>query len=202
MSKLNRKKDQSEDWNNEDIEEAKEEAAGETAEDAASEEEGKEDSKTAKAKKEDKASQMEQKLNEAEDRLLRLRAEYDNFRKRSQKEKDGMFADGAMSVIAAILPVVDNLERALEAARQNPESGAEGLLKGVEMTYQQFCDILGKLGVTVIAASGEAFDPTLHNAVMHIEDEEVGENTVVEEFQKGYLYKDKVVRHAIVKVAN
>lgn len=200
MSKINRKKDQSEDWNKEDIEETNQEESEKEVSEATSEETA--ETVNPKEKKADNASLMEEKLKESEDRLLRLRAEYDNFRKRSQKEKDSMFADGAMSVISAILPVIDNLERAIDAARQNPESGSEGLLKGVEMTYQQFYDILEKLGVTAIKASGEAFDPTLHNAVMHIEDEEVGENIIVEEFQKGYLYKDKVVRHAMVKVAN
>ena len=202
MSKINRKKDQSGDWNKEDIEEAKEE--GTVSEEKQTEGNQPEENKTpdSKEKKEDPVLQAEQKLKETEDRLLRLRAEYDNFRKRSQKEKDGMFADGAISVVAAILPVMDNLERALSAAQQSPESSEEGLRKGVEMTHQQFRDILEKLGVTVIKTSGEAFDPALHNAVMHIEDEEVGENIIVEEFQKGYLYKDKVVRHAMVKVAN
>ncbi len=202
MSKINRKKDQSGDWNKEDIEEIKEEGAA--SEEKKTDGEQPEENKTpdSKEKKEDPVLQAEQKLKETEDRLLRLRAEYDNFRKRSQKEKDSMFADGAISVVAAILPVMDNLERALSAAQQSPESGEEGLRKGIEMTHQQFRDILEKLGVTVIKTSGEAFDPALHNAVMHIEDEEVGENIIVEEFQKGYLYKDKVVRHAMVKVAN
>ncbi len=202
MSKINRKKDQSGDWNKEDIEEIKEE--GVASEEKKTDGEQPEENKTpdSKEKKEDPVLQAEQKLKETEDRLLRLRAEYDNFRKRSQKEKDSMFADGAISVVAAILPVMDNLERALSAAQQSPESGEEGLRKGIEMTHQQFRDILEKLGVTVIKTSGEAFDPALHNAVMHIEDEEVGENIIVEEFQKGYLYKDKVVRHAMVKVAN
>ena len=202
MSKINRKKDQSGDWNKEDIEEIKEEGAA--SEEKKTDGEQPEENKTpdSKEKKEDPVLQAEQMLKETEDRLLRLRAEYDNFRKRSQKEKDGMFADGAISVVAAILPVMDNLERALSAAQQSPESGEEGLRKGIEMTHQQFRDILEKLGVTVIKTSGEAFDPALHNAVMHIEDEEVGENIIVEEFQKGYLYKDKVVRHAMVKVAN
>ena len=127
-------------------------------------------------------------------------AEFENFRKRSEKEKAGMFEMGAKSVIEQILPVIDNFERGLAAVPE--ESKADPFVEGMEKIYRQFMDTMDKLNVKPIEAVGTEFNPDFHNAVMHVEDEEAGENVVVEEFQKGYLYKDQVVRHSMVKVAN
>ena len=131
------------------------------------------------------------------DRYLRLCAEYDNFRKRSQKEKDALYGDVKANAVSAFLPVYDNLERALKQGTED-----EAYRKGVEMIMTQFCTTLEKLGVTPIDCLGEKFDPSLHNAVMHVEDEEKGENEIVEVFQKGFKLGDKVIRFAMVKVAN
>lgn len=136
-------------------------------------------------------------LKEKEDQFLRLAAEYDNFRKRSQKEKESAWADAKADTITAFLPVYDNLERALKSPCTD-----EAYAKGVEMTMGEFKKILSKLGVEEIPAVGAPFDPNLHNAVMHVEDESAGENTIVEVFQTGFTAGDKVVRFAMVKVAN
>lgn len=141
------------------------------------------------------------KAAELNDKYLRLYAEYDNFRKRSNREKDARYGDAVIDAVAAILPIGDNLERAL-AAEVTSEDALK-LKEGVEMVMKQFNDTLEKLDVKPIKALGEQFDPNLHNAVMHIEDDSVDENTVVEEFMKGYEYKDgRVVRYSMVKVAN
>jgi molecular chaperone GrpE len=148
-----------------------------------------------------KIAELEAKLAEQTDKYTRLYAEYDNFRKRSIREKDAKYADAVIDTAAAILPVGDNLERALATEVESDE--AKTFKAGVEMVMKQFNDALTKLGITPIKAAGEQFDPNLHNAVMHIEDEKIDDNTVVEEFQKGYIYKDdRVVRHSMVKVAN
>ena len=131
------------------------------------------------------------------DKYLRLMAEYDNFRKRSSRERDNIYADVKADTLSKLLPIYDNLERALAQETQD-----EAYRKGVEMTMNQFNDALGKLGVTAIPALGEKFDPELHNAVMHTEDEAFGENEVAEVFQKGFKLNDKVIRFAMVKVAN
>ena len=136
-------------------------------------------------------------LADKEDQYLRLAAEYDNFRKRSQKEKEGLYQGAKSDAVAAFLPVYDNLERALKQ-----ETADEAYKKGVEMTMTGLRDILTKLGVEEIPALGETFDPALHNAVMHVEDENAGENTVVDVFQAGFRLGDKVIRFAMVKVAN
>lgn len=136
-------------------------------------------------------------LSAKEEQYLRLAAEYDNFRKRSQKEKESIYADAKADALTAFLPVYDNLERALKQ-----ETADEAYKKGVEMTMNQLKTVLEKLGITEIEALGQPFDPTLHNAVMHIEDENFGENTVAEVFQAGFRLGDKVVRFAMVKVAN
>ena len=133
----------------------------------------------------------------AEDKSLRLAAEYDNYRKRSAKEKESAWTDAKASTAAAFLPVYDNLERALKAPCSD-----EAFLKGVEMTMNQLKEILTKLGIEEIPALGEKFDANLHNAVMHVDDESVEENTVVEVFQTGFKTGDKVIRFAMVKVAN
>ena len=147
--------------------------------------------------KKDKKDKKDEKIEELTDRLTRQMAEFDNFRKRSEKEKSQMYEIGAKDIIEKILPVVDNFERGLAQA---PEG--DSFADGMKMIYKQLITTLDELGVKPIEAVGKEFDPNFHNAVMHVEDEEAGENIVVEEFQKGYTYKDFVVRHSMVKVAN
>lgn len=143
----------------------------------------------------------EDKLKEQTDKYMRLYAEFDNFRKRSQREKDMRYGDAVIDAAAAILPIGDNLERALQTEVESED--ALKLKEGVEMVLKQFTETLEKLGVKPIEAEGEQFDPNLHNAVMHIEDETIDDNTVVEDLMRGYIYKDgRVVRHSMVKVAN
>ena len=132
-----------------------------------------------------------------EDKYLRLAAEYDNFRKRSAKEKESAWSDAKGDTAAAFLPVYDNLERAIKQP-----CGDEAYAKGVEMTMNQLKEVFSKLGITEIPALGEPFDPNVHNAVMHVEDDTVGENTIVEVFQAGFKNGEKVIRFAMVKVAN
>ena len=165
-------------------------------EEAASEDKKEEKSKTSffGKKKKDKS---EQKVEELTDRLKRTMAEFDNFRKRTEKEKSSMYVIGAKDIIEKILPVVDNFERGLAQA---PED--DPFAEGMQKIYKQFTTTMEGMGVEPIEAVGKEFNPDFHNAVMHVEDEEVGENIVVEEFQKGYTYKDFVVRHSMVKVAN
>ena len=136
-------------------------------------------------------------LLQEQNKFLRLAAEYDNYRKRTAKEKESIWADAKASVVASFLPVYDNLERALKQ-----DTADEAYKKGVEMTMTQLKDVLSKLGVTEIDAAGQPFDPKLHNAVMHVEDENLGENTVAEVFQAGFQLGEKVIRFAMVKVAN
>jgi molecular chaperone GrpE len=142
-------------------------------------------------------SEMDAALASEKDKYLRLAAEYDNYRRRSQKEKETTYSDAKADTVLQLLPVYDNLARALKAECTDP-----GFYKGVEMTMAQLMDILAKLGVTPIEAEGQPFDPAEHNAVLHVEDESLGENLVVEEFQKGFKLNDKVIRFAMVKVAN
>ena len=127
-------------------------------------------------------------------------AEFDNFRKRTEKEKSAMFEVGAKSVIEKLLPVVDNFERGLAAVPEEEQGSA--FVEGMEKIYKQMLKMLEDMEVKPIEAVGQPFDPNFHNAVMHVEDEETGENIVIEEFQKGYMYRDSVVRHSMVKVAN
>ena len=143
------------------------------------------------------ADQSAQLLAAAEDKYLRLAAEYDNFRKRSAKEKESAWTDAKASTALAFLPVYDNLERALKAPCTD-----EAFQKGVEMTMNQLKEVLTKLGIEEIPALNEKFDPNLHNAVMHVDDDNVEENTIVEVFQTGFQTGDKVIRFAMVKVAN
>lgn len=144
---------------------------------------------------------LEEKLKEQTDKYVRLLAEYDNFQKRSQREKDLRYGDAVIDAVSSILQVGDSLERALAAEVQS-EDGMK-MKEGIEMVLKQFTDALTKLGVSEIKAEGEQFDPNIHNAVMHVEDETVDDNTVVEDLMKGYIYKDgRVVRHSMVKVAN
>lgn len=139
-------------------------------------------------------------IEELNDRLVRNMAEFDNFRKRSEKEKSQMFEIGAKSIVEKILPVVDNFERGLGAVSKEEKESA--FVQGIEQIYKQFLTALSEVGVTPIEAVGKEFDPEFHNAVMHGEDENYGENIISDEFQKGYLYKDSVVRHSMVKVVN
>lgn len=140
---------------------------------------------------------LEEELKEQQDKYLRLLAEYDNFRKRSLKEKENAWTTAKADTAAAFLPVYDNLERALKQ-----ETADEAYAKGVEMTMSQLKTVLEKLGIEEIKSLGETFDPELHDAVMHVEDETVGENTIVEVFQSGFRTSAKIIRHAMVKVAN
>lgn len=133
----------------------------------------------------------------ADDRFLRLAAEYDNFRKRTAKEKESIWTEAKAQTVAAFLPVYDNLERALKQPTAD-----EAYKKGVELTMKGLQDAMTKLGVECINAEGETFDPNLHNAVMHVQDATAGENTVVEVFQQGFICGEKVIRFAMVKVAN
>jgi len=132
-----------------------------------------------------------------DDRYLRLAAEYDNYRKRTAKEKEALWSAAKADTVAAFLPVYDNLERAIKQ-----ETADEAYKKGVEMTMNQLKEVFAKLGVTEIPALGEPFDPNLHNAVMHIDDENFGENTISQVFQAGFQCGDKVIRFAMVQVAN
>lgn len=143
------------------------------------------------------ANPMEEQLKSEKDRYLRLAAEYDNFRKRSAKEREAIFADVRGDTVLKFLPVYDNLSRALAQ-----ETADEAYRKGVEMTMNQFKGILEKLGVTEIEALGKTFDPELHNAVMHIDDDKYGAGEIVLEFEKGFKLGDKVIRFSMVQVAN
>jgi Molecular chaperone GrpE (heat shock protein) len=171
------------------------EGDSETEEDAESDEKKKEGSKLFKKKKDKK----DEKIEELNDKYTRLFAEFDNFRKRSEKEKKAMFEVGAKSVIEKILPIIDSFERGLATI---PEEEKTGFAEGMDKVYKQLITSLEEAGVKQIEAVGQEFDPNLHNAVMHIEDESLGENIIAEELQKGYIYRETVVRHSMVKVAN
>lgn len=142
--------------------------------------------------------QMKEELKKQKDILLRTAAEYENFRKRTEREKRAIYADATADAVAAILPIADSLEYAVKAQ----DGATEEYQKGLELVNKQFQDALAKLGVTAIGKAGDEFDPNLHNAVAHVDDETVADNTIVEVFQKGYLLGEKVIRHAMVKVAN
>ena len=179
----------------ETIEEPAAEASdtGETASDAGSEKKG-------FFKKKEKKDKKDEQIAELTDKVKRQLAEFENFRNRTEKEKSQMYAIGAKDVIEKILPVVDNFERGIKSI---PEEEKESpVASGMEMIYKQLMTVLTDLGVTPIEAVGQEFDPGLHNAVMHVEDEELGQNVVSEEFQRGYKYKEAVLRHSMVKVAN
>ena len=180
----------------------KETVEGETGEDAqtddAVEEAG--DKKGFFGKKKDKKDKKDLKIEELEDKVKRQLAEFENFRNRTEKEKSRMYEFGARDVIEKMLPVVDNFERGLAAIPEAEKGGP--VASGMEMIYKQIMTTLEGLGVTPIDALNKPFDPNFHNAVMHVEDEEIEESTVVEEFQKGYIYRDHVIRYSMVKVAN
>ena len=181
----------------ETVEEAAEEAAEPTEETEGSEEGSGFMKKFGRKNKKDK---KDEKIEELTDRLTRQMAEFDNFRKRTEKEKSQMYEVGAKDIIEKILPVVDNFERGLDAVKE--EEKDDPFVQGMEKVYKHLMTTLEEIEVKPIEAVGKEFDPNLHNAVMHVEDENFGENIVAEEFQKGYTYRDSIVRHSMVKVAN
>ena len=180
-------------------EETEEKEAEETE---AKTEESEEDKKSEKKLfgKKNKKDKKDEKIEELTDRLTRQMAEFDNFRKRTDKEKSQMYEVGAKDIIEKILPVVDNFERGLDAVKE--EEKDDPFVQGMEKVYKHLMTTLEEIEVKPIEAVGKEFDPNLHNAVMHVEDENFGENIVAEEFQKGYTYSDSIVRHSMVKVAN
>ncbi len=182
-----------------------EEAAEQTADDSEPEsgEDKDEESKAEKKKlfgKKNKKDKKDEKIEELTDRLTRQMAEFDNFRKRTEKEKSQMYEIGARDIIEKILPIVDNFERGLSSMPE--EEKATPFAEGMEKVYKQLMTTLESIDVKPIEAVGKEFDPDFHNAVMHVEDEELGENIIAEEFQKGYTDRNNVVRHSMVKVAN
>ena len=179
----------------EEAEEADQEPGQESSE--ASDDGEKKEKKFFGKKKKDK---KDEKIEELTDKLTRQMAEFDNFRKRTEKEKSQMYEVGAKDIIEKILPVVDNFERGLGAVTEEEKENA--FVQGMEKVYKQLMTTLEGIEVKPIEAVGKEFDPNFHNAVMHVEDENLGENIVAEEFQKGYMYRDSVVRHSMVKVAN
>lgn len=198
------------------VEEAKKAAAdqenAETAEEETkeaveeSEEENAEETQQEKAEdkklfgRKNKKDKKDEKIEELTDKLTRQMAEFDNFRKRTEKEKSQMYEVGAKDIIEKILPVVDNFERGLAAVAE--EDKEHPFMQGMDKVYKQLMTTLEEIGVKPIEAVGQEFNPDFHNAVMHVEDENFGENIIAEEFQKGYTYRDSVVRHSMVKVAN
>lgn len=206
MSKENVDKELQEEIKKEDVSEQveeQEETAEETATSDEKEETDSDDSsedKKTKKKIFGKKDKKDQQIEELTDKHQRLMAEFQNFRNRSEKEKTAMFEVGAKSIIEKMLPVVDNFERGLATMSEKDLNSPVG--QGMNMIYKQFTTALEEMGVEVIETEGCEFNPDLHNAVMHIEDEELGENMIAEEFQKGYTYRGTVIRHSMVKVAN
>lgn len=179
----------------ETVEESEETSTEETQQDKA------EDKKLfGRKNKKDKKDKKDEKIEELTDKLTRQMAEFDNFRKRTEKEKSQMYEVGAKDIIEKILPVVDNFERGLAAVAE--EDKEHPFMQGMDKVYKQLMTTLDEIGVKPIEAVGQEFNPDFHNAVMHVEDENFGENIIAEEFQKGYTYRDSVVRHSMVKVAN
>ena len=187
MKHLNKKK-----------EEEKEKKTNETVAD----EEIKEDAAETEATQEKQETEEPQvdPLAEMKDKYLRLVAEYDNYKKRTQREKEAIYTNATADAVAQILQIIDNLTRAAQTEAKGEE--AQKIVEGVQMVVKQSDDILSKMGVEPIETVGKTFDPNLHNAVMHIEDDQYGHGEIIEEFIKGYTYKGKVIRHSMVKVAN
>lgn len=183
----------------ENTEEATQEETETDAENADDSEETTEEKKKLFGRK-PKKDPRDEKIEELTDRVTRQMAEFDNFRKRTEKEKSAMYEIGAKSVIEKLLPIVDNFERGFSTVAE--EDKEDSFVKGMEMVYKQISTMFETIGVKPIEAVGQEFNPDLHNAVMHVDDETVGENIIVEEFQKGYTYNDSVVRYSMVKVAN
>ncbi len=174
------------------------EESQETEDSAAEQEEKTSEKKGLFGKK--KKDKKDEKIEELTDMVKRQMAEFDNFRKRTEKEKASMYQVGAKEIVEKILPVVDNFERGLAMIPENEKENP--VATGMIQIYKQLMTAFDEMGVKTIEAVGQEFNPDFHNAVMHIEDEEAGENVIVEEFQKGYMYKDSVIRHSMVKVAN
>lgn len=189
----------------ETVEDAAEETLEETAEEAVEADEMEDSEDVTKEKKKafsrkPKKDPKDEKIAELTDRVTRQMAEFDNFRKRTEKEKSAMYEIGAKDIIEKLLPIVDNFERGFAMVAE--EDKEDSFVTGMEMVYKQILTMFETVGVKPIEAVGVEFNPDLHNAVMHVEDENVGENIIVEEFQKGYTYRDSVVRYSMVKVAN
>lgn len=183
------------------IDDALETAQAEEAEEVSGESEsGKETKGEKKSFFKKKKDKKDEQIEDLQNRLMRSMAEFENFRKRSEKEKSQMFEIGAKDVVEKILPVIDNFERGLGTVTEEEKESA--FVQGIEQIYKQFVKALEDAGVKPIEAVGMEFDPNFHNAVMHGEDEELGENIVAEEFLKGYMYRETVVRHSMVKVVN
>lgn len=180
-------------------EESQDTAEKEAADSEQEEADAQEKPKKLFGKKKEKKDKKDEKIEELTDQIKRQMAEFDNYRKRTEKEKASMYVIGAKDIVEKILPIVDNFERGLAAAADKAD---DPFVDGMSKIYKQLMTTLEELGVSQIEAVGKEFDPNFHNAVMHVEDEEVGDNIIVEEFQKGYLYKEFVVRHSMVKVAN
>ena len=178
-------------------EETTETADTEEAENADTDSEDSDKKKSFFKKKKDK---KDEQIEELTDKVKRQMAEFDNFRKRTEKEKSQMYDMGAKTIVEKILPVIDNFERGLAAVPE--ESKEDAFVVGMDKIYRQMLTVLEEAGVKPIEAVGAEFDPNFHNAVMHVEDETLGDNVVAEELQKGYMYRDTVVRHSMVKVAN
>lgn len=178
--------------------EAPAETANESSEESSKEEKEEKEGKKPFKKKEKKKDKRDEQIEQLTDRVTRQMAEFENFRRRTDQEKAQMFGNGQKAIVEKILPVVDNFERGLATVEEGADPFADGML----MIYKQLLTTLEEIGVKPIEAVGQEFNPDFHNAVMHVEDEEVGENIVVEEFQKGYMMNDSVVRHSMVKVAN
>ena len=175
------------------------EGSEETVEETAEEAEDTEES----AEAEEAAEDSDNKAEELEKRYMSLYAEYDNYRKRTQKEKENLYADAVADVAKEFLAVLDNIDRAVETAKGADENSIDKVIEGIELLGRQAGDILTKIGVEEIKAErGEKFDPNLHEAVMHVEDEDLGEQEIAMVFTKGYMYKGKVIRHVVVQVAN
>jgi molecular chaperone GrpE len=178
-------------------------AAEEEAEEVKAEEAEAEDAKADEEDEEEEAPDSSEAINELEARYMNLYAEYDNYRKRTQKEKENLYADAIATVTKEFLTVIDNLDRAAEVAKKSDESSLEKVIQGMELVDRQAKDTLAKIGVEEIPAErGTKFDPNLHDAMMHVDDEELGEQEIAMVFAKGYKYKDRVIRHAQVQVAN
>lgn len=204
-----------------DDEPVKDEAAGSAVEDAAASDKASAEGNSEEAKEEETAKEAEaedeedeedeeevpvdssEATNELEARYMSLYAEYDNYRRRTQKEKDNLYADAVATVTKEFLTLIDNLDRAVDGARKSDENSLDKVIQGMELVERQAQDTLSKIGVEEIPAErGTKFDPNLHDAMMHVDDEELGEQEIAMVFAKGYKYKDRVVRHAQVQVAN
>ncbi len=191
---------QDSEMNMEDQNEESKEGIEDSAQEAGSQESKDSLKKGFFGKKKEKKDPRDTQIEELTDRLRRNMAEFDNFRKRTEKEKSAMFEIGAKDIVERMLPVIDNFERGLNSIPEDVKGSS--FAEGMEMIYKQFLKNLEEAGVKPIEALGQPFDPNFHNAVMHIDDENLGENVVAQELQKGYMYRDSVVRHSMVQVAN